>query len=105
MAHPEGFEPQPSDASMTLLCRVKWASLRSVEASRLRRRWVAAAAWIDDYNTDRRHSALCLLTPITFEQTGIPIQHDRAVLAGVKAKPFGWPAASPDPGSGGTDRP
>jgi hypothetical protein len=65
----------------------------------------AVAAWIDDYNTDRRHSALCLLTPITFEQTGIPIQHDRAVLAGVKAKPFGWPAASPDPGSGGTDRP
>jgi len=23
-----------------------------------------------------------------------------AVLAGVKAKPFGWPSASPDPGSG-----
>jgi len=26
-------------------------------------------------------------------------QHD-AVLAGVKAKPYGWPPASPDPGSG-----
>ena len=26
-------------------------------------------------------------------------EHDH-VLAGVKAKPFGWPAASPDPGSG-----
>ena len=48
------------------------------------------AAWSDDYNTDRRHSALGPLAPITFEQTGIPIQHDRAVLAGVKAEPFGW---------------
>src|SRR5215204_3378267 len=26
-------------------------------------------------------------------------EHDH-VLTGVKAKPFGWPAASPDPGSG-----
>jgi hypothetical protein len=26
-------------------------------------------------------------------------EHDH-VLAGVKAKPFGWPAASPDTGSG-----
>jgi hypothetical protein len=31
---------------------------------------------------------------------GLPrIEHDH-VLTGVKAKPFGWPAASPDPGSG-----
>jgi hypothetical protein len=62
----------------------------------------AVAAWIDDYNTDRRHSALGMQTPITFEQTmtGVPAHHDRAVLAGVKAKPFGWPAASPDPSSG-----
>jgi hypothetical protein len=29
-----------------------------------------------------------------------PPRHHGAVLAGVKAKPFGWPAASPDPGSG-----
>jgi len=28
-----------------------------------------------------------------------PVQHD-AVLTAVKAKPFGWPAASLDPGSG-----
>ena len=62
----------------------------------------AVAAWIDDYNTDRRHSALGMQAPITFEQTmtGVPTGHDRAVLAGVKAKPFGWPAASPDPSSG-----
>jgi hypothetical protein len=32
-------------------------------------------------------------------------RHHGAVLAGVKAKPFGWPAASPDPGSGGTHWP
>lgn len=30
-------------------------------------------------------------------------QHDH-VLAGVKAKPSGWPAASPDPGSGRSHR-
>jgi putative transposase len=62
----------------------------------------AVAAWIDDYNTDRRHSALGMQPPVTFEQTmtGVPTHHDRAVLAGVKAKPFGWPAASPDPSSG-----
>ena len=29
-------------------------------------------------------------------------RHHAAVLAGVKAKPFGWPAASPDPVPGGT---
>ena len=85
---------------MTLLCLVKWASPRSVEASRLGRRWARGGGLDDDDNTDRRHSALGPLAPITFEQTGIPIQHDRAVLAGVKAEPFGWPAASPDPGSG-----
>jgi hypothetical protein len=28
------------------------------------------------------------------------IRHDGTVLTGVKAKPFGWPPASPDPGSG-----
>jgi hypothetical protein len=62
----------------------------------------AVAAWIDDYNTDRRHSALGMQPPVTFEQTmtGVPTDHDGAALAGVKAKPFGWPAASPDPGSG-----
>jgi hypothetical protein len=32
--------------------------------------------------------------------TGVPTGHHGAVLAGVKAKPSGWPAASPDPGSG-----
>ena len=62
----------------------------------------AVAAWIDDYNTDRRHSTLGMQAPVTFEQTmtGVPTGHDRAVLAGVKAKPFGWPAASLDPSSG-----
>ena len=30
----------------------------------------------------------------------IPAEHHGAVLAGVKAKPFGWPPASLDPGSG-----
>jgi hypothetical protein len=63
------------------------------------------AAWIDDYSTDRRHSALGLLAPITFEPTGIPIHHDRAVLAGVKASPSGGlrPALTSAPG--GTDWP
>jgi putative transposase len=63
---------------------------------------VEVAAWIDDYNTDRRHSTLGMQPPVRFEQdlTGVPTGHHRAVLAGVKAKPSGWPAASPDPGSG-----
>ena len=62
----------------------------------------AVAAWIDDYNTDRRHSTLGMQAPVTFEQTmtGVPTGHDRAVLARVKAKPSGWPAASLDPSSG-----
>ena len=30
----------------------------------------------------------------------LPATQCGAVLAGVKAKPFGWPAASLDPGSG-----
>jgi putative transposase len=60
----------------------------------------AVAAWIDEYNRDRRHSTLGMQAPITFERTGIPAPHDHAVLAEVKAKPFGWPAASPDPSSG-----
>jgi hypothetical protein len=30
----------------------------------------------------------------------LPSVHDGAVLAGVKATPSGWPAASPDPSSG-----
>ena len=62
----------------------------------------AVAAWIDDYNTDRRHSALGMQPPVSFEQTmtGIPADHAGAVLAGVKAKPSGWPTASLDPGSG-----
>jgi len=32
--------------------------------------------------------------------TCVPTAQDGAILAGVKAKPYGWPAASPDPGSG-----
>jgi hypothetical protein len=32
--------------------------------------------------------------------THVPTAQHGAVLADVKAKPFGWPAASPDPGSG-----
>src|SRR5215210_5315466 len=62
----------------------------------------AVAAWIDDYNTNRRHSTLSMQAPVSFEQTmtGVPTSHDRAVLAGVKAKPSGWPPASLDPSSG-----
>jgi hypothetical protein len=36
--------------------------------------------------------------------TCVPTAQDGTILAGVKAKPSGWPAASLDPGSGGTDR-
>jgi putative transposase len=63
---------------------------------------VQVAAWIDDYNTDRRHSALGMQPPVRFEQamTGVPAGHHDAVLTGVKATPSGWPAASLDPGSG-----
>jgi putative transposase len=63
---------------------------------------VQVAAWIDDYNTDRRHSALRMQPPVKFEQTmtGVPAGHHGAVLTGVNAKPSGWPAASIDPGSG-----
>lgn len=32
----------------------------------------------------------------------LPRIHDGAVLTGVKAKPSGWPPASPDPACGGT---
>jgi hypothetical protein len=36
--------------------------------------------------------------------TGVPTAQDGAILAGVKAKPYGWPSASLDPGCGGADR-
>ena len=47
------------------------------------------AAWIEEYNHDRRHSALGMQPPVRFEQTltGVPTGHHGAVLAGVKAKP------------------
>jgi putative transposase len=85
-----------------------WHSTVEFELRRLERFTTQAqartgvAAWIDEYNRDRRHSALGMQPPITFEQTmtGVPADHDGAVLTGVKAKPSGWPAASLDPGSG-----
>lgn len=83
-------------------------------------------AWIEDYNADRRHSALNMRSPLQHEQQ---LRDGRAqpgqqpgqdvmsasrpgngqyggILAGVKAKPSGWPTASlatgcgpPPPGS------
>jgi hypothetical protein len=74
------------------------------------------AAWIDEYNRDRKHSSIGMRSPIDYEltlgtatsRTQSRSRHDprsrhhddRAVLAGVKAKPSGWPAASPDTSCG-----
>ena len=72
------------------------------------------AAWIEEYNHDRRHSALGMLSPIAYERspaptrpaggggmTGLlPATQRGTVLAGVKATPCGWPTASLDPGCG-----
>ena len=74
------------------------------------------AAWIEEYNHDRRHSSLGMLSPVAYELATCPAarprtrrpQHERplpraqhgAVLAGIKATPSGWPPASLDPGSG-----
>jgi transposase InsO family protein len=74
----------------------------------------AVAAFIDDYNRVRRHSALNMMSPIAFEaargpadpgMTGSSIREHGTVLAGVKAKPSGWPTASPDPSSGRCEQP
>jgi len=72
-------------------------------------------AWIEDYNTERRHSALSMRAPLQHEQDTAPgrrpgagsggmttpaaLQHG-GVLPGVKAKPCGWPTASLDTGCG-----
>ena len=69
------------------------------------------AAWIEEYNHDRRHSAIGMLSPIAYERahrpeaaamTGRPASATQrgTVLAGVKATPYGWPTASLDPGCG-----
>src|SRR3954463_6157280 len=66
----------------------------------------AVAAWIEDYNHDRRHSALGMLCPVAYEQAlrtrtahqpGRPACpsrswsiHGGAVLVGFKATPGGW---------------
>jgi hypothetical protein len=79
------------------------------------------AAWIQDYNHDRRHSALGMRSPIDYELHPSHRQrpttpgsmndpNPRAaqsdlVLPGVKAKPSGWPPASLDPGSGRAPQP
>src|SRR3954463_4616093 len=74
----------------------------------------AVAAWIEDYNHDRRHSALGMLSPVAYEQAlrtrtahqpgqaACPTRsrriHGGAVLVGVKATPSGWaygPALTP----------
>ena len=78
------------------------------------------AAWIDEYNRDLKHSSIGMRCPIDMISRCAPAsqtrrlrhdqqrparsrrQDDRAVLAGVKAKPSGWPAASLDGDCGGT---
>ena len=73
------------------------------------------ATWIEEYNHDRRHSSLAMMSPIAYElqlaqqrrrsrgrsmSAPLPRVQHGAVLAGVKATPSGWPPASPDPSSG-----
>ena len=67
------------------------------------------AAWIEDYNQTRRHSALAdeltdrlrTAPPLGRSMTRTPIRQHGTVLAGVKAlRPFGRPAAGLDPGCG-----
>ena len=65
------------------------------------------AEWIDEYNRERRHSALAMRSPLEFEHAhrGGSDADPRprqppAVLAGVKAKPSGRPSAGPDTGCG-----
>jgi Integrase core domain len=70
------------------------------------------AAWIDEYNRDRRHSGCHMLTPIDYELAmhnhralqasgSMPQRRQHgAVLAGVQAKPSGWPTASLDTSCG-----
>ena len=62
------------------------------------------AAWIDEYNRDRKHSALGMRSPVAFELAqqpdAVPAAASMPPPSPVKAEPCGWPAASPDPGSG-----
>jgi transposase InsO family protein len=73
-------------------------------------------AWIEDYNAERRHSALSMPGAAAARADTAPGQRSGAgsggmtpppaalqhggVLPGVKAKPFGWPTASLDTGCG-----
>jgi len=76
--------------------------LRELEhfATRVQAR-TRTAAWIDEYNRDRKHSALGHAQPGRLRaHPGRSRRGQRAAaFAGVKAKPFGWPAASPDTSS------
>ena len=60
------------------------------------------AAWIDDYNSDRRHSALGMQPPVTFEQTmtGVPTTMMAPSSPGSRPSPPGGlrPALTPAPG-------
>ena len=105
-----------------------WHSTVEFELRRLERFATKAeartkvAAWIEEYNHDRRHSALDMLSPIAYERrhatpdrrpagagsmTGRPSAATQrgTVLAAVKATPCGWPPASLDPDSGRVPQP
>jgi hypothetical protein len=75
------------------------------------------AAWIEEYNQDRLHSALGMRSPVDYEHQSAAPRTARAgrrmttsllprpqrgvVLVGVRATPCGWrPPASLDPGCG-----
>jgi hypothetical protein len=62
------------------------------------------AAWIDEYNRDRRHSALGMRPPVSFEldqqPPDVPAPTSLPPSSPAKAKPCGWPTASPDTGCG-----
>jgi putative transposase len=62
-------------------------------------------AWIEEYNTQRRHSSLGMRAPVEYELDHMTpgrsgtLQRDH-VLVDVKATPSGWPSASLDPDCG-----
>ena len=79
-------------------------------------------AWIEEYNHDRRHSSIGMISPIAYEarpRRGSPpgaggmnaqiprVGQHRPVLAGVKASPPGGlrPALTPAPGGTGWELP
>lgn len=64
----------------------------------------AVATFIDEYNHDRRHSALGMLSPVAYEQqmSVVPPAEDGVVLTGIKAEPLRGglrPALTPAPGA------